>query len=165
MHILFVYATLFAAAAAAADTKPQQQQQQRKKMLFKRSNNNNNKQQQHQQQHGSAAAATKISRTTQPNAEIYCVFRRFSEIFWTLKLFIAVISIAVATFVGRAPLGPSACLFGQHFESPLEPNKCALHKLCQQHGQHEQQQQQQRQRATWTWQCAMHFALFVVRAH
>lgn len=78
--------------------------QQRKKMLFKRSNNNNNKQQ--QQQHGSAAAATKISRATQPNAEIYCVFRRFSEIFWTLKLFIAVISIAVATFVGRAPLGP-----------------------------------------------------------
>lgn len=80
--------------------------QQRKKMLFKRSNNNNNKQQQQQQQHGSAAAATKISRATQPNAEIYCVFRRFSEIFWTLKLFIAVISIAVATFVGRAPLGP-----------------------------------------------------------
>lgn len=86
----------------------------------------------------SSTAATKISRATQPNAEIYCVFRRFSEIFWTLKLFIAVISIAVATFVGRAPLGPSACLFGQHFESPLEPNKCALHNLCQ---QHEQQQQ------------------------
>lgn len=76
MHILFVYATLFAAAAAAADTKPQQQQQQRKKMLFKRSNNNNKQ----QQQHGSAAA-TKISRATQPNAEIYCVFRRFRKSF------------------------------------------------------------------------------------